>query len=248
MLTIFSLFYWIFAAVSCMVLFIPAFLIWLLTFPFDKRLRILHQYSCFWASIYVTLNPLWRLKTEGREKINKGETYVMISNHQSILDILVLYSLFIHFKWVSKLENFRLPFVGWTMSLNRYIRLDRSSTKSFMKMMRDSEKNLNEGNSVMIFPEGTRSLTHDFRTFKEGAFHLALKSKKPILPIILNGTGDAAPKKGFVFRKNKNLRVRVLDPVPYSEFANLSPAGLTKKMRDLMTEAHQKLLNEIKNE
>lgn len=247
MLTIFSLFYWIFAATSCTFLFIPAFLIWLFTFSFDKNLKILHQYSCFWASIYITLNPLWKLTIEGREKIRKNVPYVMVSNHQSVLDILALYSLFVHFKWVSKVENFRLPVVGWNMSLNRYIRLDRSSTKSFMKMMRDSEKNLSLGNPVMIFPEGTRSLTNEFRNFKEGAFHLALRTKKPVLPIILHGTGAAAPKKGFVLRINRKMRLRVLDPLPYEDFANLTEAELTQKVRNIMVDEHKKLLKELEN-
>jgi 1-acyl-sn-glycerol-3-phosphate acyltransferase len=245
MRTIFSIAYWIFAGVSCIILFFPALLIWFFTVLFDKKLKILHLYSCFWAGFYIIMNPLWRLRIEGRKKIDDHETYVMISNHQSILDILALYSLYKHFKWVSKIENFRLPFVGWNMSLNRYIRLDRSSSKSFLKMMRDAEKSLNQGSSVMIFPEGTRSLTNEFRNFKEGAFHLALRSKKPILPIVLNGTGDAAPKKGFVFRKNRKMRVRVLDPIPYNEFSNLSAAELSLKMNTLMAEAHKKLLNEI---
>ena len=242
---IFSIAYWIFAGLSCIILFFPALLIWFFTVLFDKKLKILHLYSSFWAGFYIIMNPLWRLRIEGREKTKNQETYVMISNHQSILDILALYSLYKHFKWVSKIENFRLPVVGWNMSLNRYIRLDRSSSRSFLKMMRDAEKTLNLGSSVMIFPEGTRSLTNEFRNFKEGAFHLAIKSKKPILPVILNGTGDAAPKKGFVFRKNMKMRVRVLDPIPYEEFSTLSAAELSQKMKTMMAKAHKELLKEI---
>jgi 1-acyl-sn-glycerol-3-phosphate acyltransferase len=169
----------------------------------------------------------------------------MISNHQSILDILVLYSLFRHFKWVSKIENFHLPVVGWNMSLNRYIRLDRQRSKSFLKMIRDAEKSLSEGNSVMIFPEGTRSLDNHFRSFKEGAFVIALRSKKPILPIVLHGTGDAIPKKGFVLRKNSNIRVRVLEPVPFESFSHMTAAELSRSMNYLMTLAHEELKTEI---
>lgn len=242
---IFSLVYWVFVLLSCAVLFMPALLIWALTVLFDKKLKILHLYSSFWGSIYIFFNPLWRLKIEGRKKIRTGETYVMISNHQSALDVLVIYSLFKHFKWVSKIENFKIPFVGWNMTLNRYIRLNRGSSSSFLKMVRESEKALKEGNSIMIFPEGTRSTTYQLRNFKEGAFHIALRNKKPILPIVLNGTGESLPKKGFIFRKNSRIRVRVLDPVPFENFSELTPAELAQKLKDLMTKEHEKLKEEV---
>lgn len=241
---IFSVCYWLFVVITCLIMFIPALMIWLATVLIDKRLRLLHLYSCLWASMYIFFNPFWRLRIEGRRKIKNPETCVMISNHQSILDILVLYSLFRHFKWVSKIENFRLPVVGWNMSLNRYIRLDRQSSRSVLKMIRDAEKSLSEGNSVMIFPEGTRSLDNHFRAFKEGAFVITLRSKKPILPIVLHGTGDSIPKKGFILRKNSNIRVRVLDPIPYESYSGMTPAELSRSMRDLMSLAHEELKNE----
>ena len=96
-----------------------------MTVLFDRRLVLLHRFTCFWASLYTWLNPAWRVRIEGREKIRPRTAYVMVANHQSLLDILVLFRLFTHFKWVSKIENFRVPCVGWNMSLNRYIKLRR---------------------------------------------------------------------------------------------------------------------------
>jgi 1-acyl-sn-glycerol-3-phosphate acyltransferase len=109
-----SLIFWLFMVVSSLALFPIALLIWAATVAWDRRLVLLHRFTCFWASLYTWLNPLWRVRIEGREKIRPGTAYVMVANHQSLLDILVLFRLFVHFKWVSKIENFRVPAIGWT--------------------------------------------------------------------------------------------------------------------------------------
>ena len=116
-------------------LFPIAALVWAVTAPFDRRLVALHRFTCFWASLYTWLNPAWPVQVIGREKIRPDVAYVMVANHQSLLDILVLFRLFRHFKWVSKIENFRIPFIGWNMSLNRYIKLRRGDRASVASMM-----------------------------------------------------------------------------------------------------------------
>ena len=84
--------------------------------PSTAGCALLHRFTCFWASLYTWCNPVWRVRVEGREKIRPDATYVMVANHQSFLDILVLFRLFRHFKWVSKIEKFRVPCIGWNMS------------------------------------------------------------------------------------------------------------------------------------
>ena len=111
---------------------------------FARRGVILHKFTCFWASLYTWLNPAWRVRIEGREKIRREAAYVIVANHQSLLDILVLFRLFVHFKWVSKVENFRVPFIGWNMSLNRYIKLHRGSSGSVSRMMNACKRALCE--------------------------------------------------------------------------------------------------------
>ena len=215
-----SLLFWIFLVVSSLLLFPVALLIWLVTVPFDRKLSLLHQFTCFWASLYTWLNPAWRVRVEGREKIRPGAAYVMVANHQSLLDILVLFRLFAHFKWVSKIENFRVPCIGWNMWLNRYIPLTRGSRESVAQMMQLCEDRLREGSSIMMFPEGTRSPDGRLQAFKPGAFSLAQRTKAPLLPIIVEGTSKALPKRGFVLQGRFPIRVRVLDEIPYGEFAS----------------------------
>ena len=226
-----SLLFWMFIAVSSIVLFPVALLLWATTVLFDRRLRVLHRFTCFWASLYTWLNPAWRVHTEGREKIRPGATYVMVANHQSFLDILVLFRLFAHFKWVSKIEMFRIPLIGWNMALNRYVRLRRGDRASVLKMMDACEQTLAAGNSIMMFPEGTRSPDGHLRAFKPGAFELALRTRTPLLPIVIEGTARALPKRGFVLQGRHAIRIRVLDEIPYATFARTPVDRLTEEVR-----------------
>ncbi|MGH7787745.1 MAG: lysophospholipid acyltransferase family protein [Candidatus Binatia bacterium] len=226
--------FWLFLLVSSILLFPIAVTIWAATVLFDKRLVILHQFTCFWASLYSWFNPVWRVTIEGREKIQPGTAYVMVANHQSLLDILVLFRLFTHFKWVSKIENFRVPCIGWNMSLNRYIKLRRGDKASVEQMMAACEETLAEGSSIMMFPEGTRSMDGHLKAFKHGAFTLAQRMRVPILPIVVEGTGDALPKRGFVLQGRHAIRIRVLDAIPYARFAHDSVEALTDRVRDVI--------------
>ena len=229
-----SMAFWLFLTSSSVLLFPVAVLIWAATAPFDPRRRVLHRFTCFWASLYTWLNPVWRVRVEGRDKIRPDEAYVMVANHLSLLDILVLFRLFTHFKWVSKIENFRVPFIGWNMSLNRYIKLRRGNRASVVQMMKACRITLEQGNSIMVFPEGTRSPTGEMRRFKTGAFEIAKENDRPILPIVLEGTANALPKRGFVLQGRHPISIRVLDEIPAASFAHDSVEELTERVRGLI--------------
>ena len=229
-----SLLFWAFITISSLLMFPVALLIWAVTLPFDRRKRILHQFTCFWASMYTWLNPVWRVHVHHRERIHRAGPAVMVANHLSLLDILILFRLFTHFKWVSKIENFRVPCIGWNMSLNQYIPLKRGDRESVIRMMRECEKTLAAGNSIMMFPEGTRSTTGRMRTWKTGAFELALASRVPIQPIVLKGSGNALPKRGFVLQGRHEIEVVVLDPIMPETFEGKSAEDLTEEVRSLI--------------
>ena len=230
----FSLAFWGFIVVTSILLFPVAVLVWAVTAPFDRRLRVQHQFTCLWASLYTWLNPLWRVRVEGHEHIRPGRTYVMVANHQSFLDILVLFRLFRHFKWVSKAEMFRIPCIGWNMVLNRYVRLRRGSPDSIARMMAACERHLADGSSVMIFPEGTRSLDGHMRAFKPGAFELAQRTRSPIVPIALDGTARALPKRGYLLRGKHPISVRVVEPLEPASFADVSIEELTARVQGII--------------
>lgn len=234
-----SLLFWGFMLLSSVLLFPVALAIRIFTGPFDRNLRILHRFTCFWGSLYTWCNPLWSVRITGAELINRSTTYVMVCNHQSLADILLLFRLHVHYKWVSKAENFRIPFIGWNMTLNRYIRIERGKMRGNLQMMRDAEKALREGNSIMIFPEGTRSVDGALGQFKDGAFELARKTGTPILPLVVDGTSRALPKQGFILRGKSAMSIRVLPPIPAEETAREDVPVMRERVRQLITESKE---------
>ncbi len=201
---------------------------------FDRKLKLLHLHTCFWASIYTWMMPGWRIKVEGRENIRKDATYMVVSNHQSQLDILVAFRLFFHFKWVSKIEIFKVPLIGWNMRLNRYIKLRRGDRESIQRMFRDCEQILQEGSSIYFFPEGTRSFDGIVKPFKPGAFDLAKKFKLPILPIAISGTNKALPKHSIEYHGIQNIIIRVYEEIPYEVFAEMSVEETAECVRGII--------------
>jgi 1-acyl-sn-glycerol-3-phosphate acyltransferase len=138
----------------------------------------------------------------------------------------------VHFKWVSKIEIFKIPCIGWNMRLNRYIALRRGDRTSIARMMEDCERTLAEGSSVMIFPEGTRSRNGALQPFKHGAFTLAQRARVPLLPIVVEGTSHALPARGFVLQGRHRIGIRVLDEIPFERFAAMPVDTLTTTVRE----------------
>ena len=229
---IISILFLAFMGISCATLFIPALIIWACTLPFDKRQVWLHMYTSLWACLYLWTMPAWSVRTAGREKIRKNTSYLVVSNHQSSLDILVAFRLFFPFKWVSKVEMFRVPFIGWNMALNNYIRIVRGSEISRKKMMTACERALSKGCSLFFFPEGTRSRTGRLKPFKPGAFILAHQMKRPILTVAINGTKDALPKASLTFQGRYDIRIEVLEEIAYEEFAHLTVEQTAEMVRE----------------
>jgi 1-acyl-sn-glycerol-3-phosphate acyltransferase len=224
----------LFIALSSVVMFIGALLIWALTRWYDRRLVLLHLFSSVWASMYLWIMPAWQIRHRGRHHIDWSRTYVVVSNHQSLMDILLAFSLFFPFKWVSKIEIFRVPLIGWNMVLNRYIPLKRGNRDSTRDMMVVTEQRLNEGSSVYFFPEGTRSPSGAMKPFKPGAFILAKKMALPILPLVINGTKNSLPKHSLNFHGNQVCRIEVLPAIEPESFADTGIEELTQSVHQLI--------------
>jgi 1-acyl-sn-glycerol-3-phosphate acyltransferase len=234
-LAVFSIAYWLFVAVTMPPLFAGALAVFLATVLFDRRRVALHLYSCAWAAFYLAANPLWRVRVEGRGKLPWRAPAVLVANHLSILDILVLYALFRPFKWVAKAELFRVPILGWNMALNDYVRVWRGDRESVRRMMAHCRRHLARGAPVLLFPEGTRSRDGRLQPFKDGAFRLALEAGCPVYPIAMMGTGDSLPKTGVVLRRAMRARVRVLDPISPADHPSVD--ALRAAVRDALVAA-----------
>ena len=177
----------------------------------------------------TALNPYWDVKVEGLDNIDHHKTYIAVSNHQSLADIVLMYKTKMQFKWVAKESLFKIPVLGWNMLLAKHIRLRRGDFSSIKRVYKEAAKWLRSGISVVFFPEGTRSDNSGMGEFQNGAFKLAIKEKVPVLPIIIQGTRDAIPKGSWRFTTKVSCLIKVLPPIDTS---NYTPAeyGL---LRDL---------------
>jgi len=231
-----SLVFWAFVGLSSLVLFPVGVVLWLLTAPFDRRRWALHRFTSLWASLYTWLNPAWPTRVIGRERLHEAGPAVLVANHLSLLDILVLFRLQSHFKWVSKAENFRVPLIGWNMRLCDYIPLRRGDKQSVVAMLRHCDRAIAGGSSILMFPEGTRSASGRLRGFQSGAFQIAARNRVPVQPIIVRGTAEALPKRGFVLQGRHPISVEILDPIPAAEIEGRDPEETMLRVRGIFLE------------
>lgn len=226
---ILSVIIWVVGTALTVLLYFSMLFFSAVLFFFDKKRKVAHSQCFWWADALVSLNPYWKLDVSGLENIDKNRTYVIVANHQSLADIVVVYKTRMQFKWVAKESLFKVPFVGWSLSLAKHIRLSRGKFSSIKKVYREAAEWLRKDMSVLFFPEGTRSLTNEMNDFQNGAFKLAIKEKVPVLPISIKGTGDAIPKGSWVFTTQIPASLKVLPPI---ETSNFSPADFGR-LRDL---------------
>ncbi|MCI0523005.1 MAG: 1-acyl-sn-glycerol-3-phosphate acyltransferase [Bacteroidales bacterium] len=238
-----SLWVWVSSLIFVMIGFPVALFLWILSLPFDRRRLMNNRWMVIQGIILTRMNFFWKVIVEGKEKIDQKQAYVIVPNHQSMLDIVIFNMLHHRLRWISKIEVFKIPVLGWEMRMVKYIELERGNKHSVVRMMERCISSLREGISIVIFPEGTRSLTGAIGRFKTGAFQLAIKTDKPILPVLIDGTGDVLPKNGLTFRINKVIRIKVLDPIFPGQFGTGDPEELAARVHSLMKEAMDELRN-----
>jgi 1-acyl-sn-glycerol-3-phosphate acyltransferase len=232
-ITLVSIWAW-FVLGACILLWLPLLaVIRLVTSPFDP--------GHYWVGLFfrkigvvaATLNPLWRFRVSGLMPSDPRRPYVVVSNHESFVDILLISHLPWEMKWLSKIELMRLPVLGWNMVLAGDIPVERGTRKSALKAMRRCQEVLARRVSVIIFPEGTRSTTEEMLPFKEGAFRLAVDAGVPILPLVVSGTRTALPKHGWRFGRS-DAEVRVLPPVETTGLTSKDVPALTLRVHNLI--------------
>ncbi len=219
-------------------------LVWVSTFWWDKRRLATHMMATFWAWHYQSLIPFWKLHLEGRSKIPWNRPVVIVANHRSLVDILALCKLRRPFKWTSKEENFRLPFVGMVLSLSNYIRINRESLRSGAQFLTQAEEEMRKGSSILLFPEGTRSKTKEMRPFKEGAFLLAKRTGSGVIPIVHIGSEKTFDRGSWVLKGKAPIYIRVLNEISAGEVQKKDVKVLMESVQKLMEKELIKLEHE----
>lgn len=159
-----------------------------ITIAVTRQSKLAHYYGKLWSWLILTASGV-KVKVHGRENLNPDKAYIFAANHASQFDIFALYvSIPIEFKWLAKIELFKIPILGHAMNAIGYIPIDRTNRKAAFESIDHAAEEVSNGKSIIIFPEGTRSTDGILQEFKKGGFILAIKSQQPIVPISIEGS------------------------------------------------------------
>ncbi len=208
---------------------------------FFKRIGVsntfLKSIEYIWSKIVVRAGGL-KIETEFASPLKKKESYIFISNHQSYLDIPVLVRVLRKFspRFVAKSSLFNIPIFGAAMKAISHISIDRENQKKGLRDLKKAIERAKEGESILIFPEGTRNPSLEkLLPFHTGAFILAIRSGRPLVPVILHGTGEALPRNTiWLYSWKKRVIVKVLSPI--------ETKGIDIKDRDKLKENLWKIM------
>ena len=159
--------------------------------------------SKLWAYTILAVSFV-RPEIKNRDKIQPGTSYIIISNHQSLYDIIALVTtLGIQYRWFIKKEVLKIPLFGYGLYASRNIFIDRSNTARAIESINKGIDRLPRGVSIMVFAEGTRSTDGQIHEFKKGGFIPAVTRKIPILPVTVNGSRRVLPKGSVMVKPGK---------------------------------------------
>lgn len=192
------------------------------------------------AGFMVRLSPGWKIKVTGKEKYDRSKPTIFIANHESFIDIPLLYELPWKMKWVVKHSMTYIPVMGWMVKLTGQLTINRSS-KSALKKLSNLVQPLKDLVPVMIFPEGTRSLDGEIQSFKNGAFLLAMEHGFNLQPVVIDGPFRILKSGSKQLSPKGNLNISVLEPIDVAKFDNMS--DLKTYARDKIIEEQQRLRN-----
>ncbi len=155
------------------------------------------------------------VKIEGRDNLERKQSYVFVSNHQGAFDIFLIYGyLNRNFKWMMKYQLRRIPFVGYACLKARHIFVDKRGPKKIKATYDAARETLKDGVSVTVFPEGSRSFTGHLGLFRKGAFALADELQLPVVPMTINGSFDVMPRmRDFKFTCWHRMTLTIHAPI-----------------------------------
>lgn len=169
----------------------------ILHYKFSSGHEKFHILTKNWAKHALRIGGV-KLDISGDDYFDKDKTYVFASNHSSFFDIpILIYGIKNNVRIIYKKELEKAPFFGKGLNRSAYISIDRSDPRKSMESLADAVKSIEEGDSVLIYPEGTRSPDGKLHEFKRGAFMLASRSGKPIVPVTIVGAYDIYRKGSF---------------------------------------------------
>ncbi|MBU0679897.1 MAG: 1-acyl-sn-glycerol-3-phosphate acyltransferase [Proteobacteria bacterium] len=183
-----------------------------------------------WAKMILAVSGV-KVRVEGMEKLEPGKSYIFAANHQSQFDIFCLQGRFgWDFRWLAKKELFQIPIFGPALRRSGNIPVDRTSGRQAMKSLAEAAERIKGGTSVVIFPEGTRSVDGTLQTFKAGGMVIAIKAGVGVVPMAICGSRRVLPKGRLVPRSGEVV-IRLGEPVDASAYTLKEKQDLADHLR-----------------
>lgn len=181
-----------------------------------------------WLTIRILLLPV---KVEGREHLDKKQSYVFVSNHQGAFDIFLIYGfLGRNFKWMMKYQLRKMPFIGMACQAAHHIFVDKRGTAKIKQTYLEARQTLKDGMSLVVFPEGARTFTGHMGDFKRGAYMLASDLQLPVVPLTINGSFQVMPRmRDMKWVQWHPLTLTIHEPIPPKE---QSPENITATLKE----------------
>lgn len=210
-----------------------------------KKPDSVHRWAIRWGRALARFSGT-RIHVRHTERMHQTGPVILLSNHQSLFDIPVLYAfLDIPFRWMAKSALFKIPVIGSAMTAADYIPVERGDSKKALKSMFDAAEQIRSGKSVIIFPEGTRGgIDGKMLPFKKGAFILAKKAAVTIQPVVLWGNQYVLPREDRYLVQRfypGDVFVEILEPIPPERYADLNADQLSDLLRQVMEEGLERL-------
>ncbi|WP_303722288.1 1-acyl-sn-glycerol-3-phosphate acyltransferase [Malonomonas rubra] len=194
-----------------------------------------HRWGILWGRSALLLAGL-KFNVRGSEHIPQSRSVVYIVNHQSNFDIPILYAgLPLQFRWMAKQELFNIPLFGLAMRRCGYIPIDRSDRRKAMQSMSEAAKQIRDGASVIVFPEGTRTPDGQLQEFKKGGFLISLKAQVPIVPVAIKGSYAVMSKNSLRINKGA-IEMEIFPPIETSDLKNVDIEQLIADTRKPIAE------------
>jgi 1-acyl-sn-glycerol-3-phosphate acyltransferase len=203
--------------------------------------RIFGYYpGAIWSKL-VCIISLCPVKVIGKEKLNRKQSYIFVSNHQGSYDIFLIFGYIGQtIKWVMKQSLRKIPLVGYACERAGFIFVDNSSAQAAAKTIKIAELKLKNGASIVIFPEGSRTRTGKMDKFKKGAYQMALDLKLPVVPVTINGSFNILPIHTYLIQPHK-MELIIHDPIETHSIQMENIREVAVKIKELVDESKRKI-------